>query len=106
MGSSFCNMLRLLHRAGGWSQQEAAERLHINRSTHAYYETGKPRPEYETLVSIANLYSVSVDFLLGKDTHATSIEKVFSLCFFSLPEKEQVRLLFDLKNLADSSEMT
>ena len=47
--NAFRDMLRLLRRAGGWSQREVAERLHINRSTYAYYETGRTRPEYETL---------------------------------------------------------
>lgn len=106
MKNTFRDMLRLLRRANGWSQREVAERLHVNRSTYAYYETGKTRPDYETLLSIADLYGVSVDFLLGKDTPATSIEKVFFLRFLSLTEEEQVRLLRDLENLADSAEMT
>lgn len=104
--SSFRDMLRLLRRANGWAQREVAERLHINRSTYAYYETGRTRPEYETLVNIAKLHGVSVDFLLGKDTPATSIEKAFFLRFLSLPEEEQARLLRHLEDLADSAEMT
>lgn len=102
MKNAFRDMLRLLRRAGGWSQREVAERLHINRSTYAYYETGRTRPEYETLVNIAKLYGVSVDFLLGKDTPTTSIEKAFFLRFLSLSEEEPGRLLRHLEDLADS----
>lgn len=106
MKNTFRDMLRLLRRANGWSQREVAERLHVNRSTYAYYETGKSRPGYETLMSIAKLYGVSVDFLLGKDTPTTSIEKAFFLRFLSLPEEDQARLLRHLEDLADSAEMT
>lgn len=52
------------------TQNEVAPVLHINRSTYAYYETGKTQPEIETLVKLARFYSVSVDFLLGMDKAA------------------------------------
>ena len=52
------------------TQNEIAPVLHINRSTYAYYETGRTRPELETLVKLARFYSVSVDFLLGVDKAA------------------------------------
>ena len=106
MSNSFRDMLRLLRRISGWSQQEVAERLHVDRSTYAYYEIGRSRPEYETLVNIANLYCVSVDFLLGKDIPSAGIEKAFCLRFFSMSETERVCFLRLLEDLADSAEMT
>ncbi len=52
------------------TQNEVAPVLHMDRSTYAYYETGKNQPEIETLMKLARFYSVSVDFLLGMDKAA------------------------------------
>ena len=57
--------LRLLRAYNGLRQHEVAEALGIDRSTYTYYELGKTRPDYETLIQIASLYDVSIGFLLG-----------------------------------------
>ena len=57
--------LQLLRKLCGWKQWEVAEKLHRSRSTYAYYEIDKTRPEYETLIGLSSLYGVSVDFLMG-----------------------------------------
>lgn len=52
-----------------WTQDEAAEALGISRSTIAGYESEhKSRiPRQETLQKIADVFGVSIDFLLGRD---------------------------------------
>lgn len=57
--------LRLLRAYNGLKQYEVAEALGIDRSTYAYYELGRTRPDYEILIRIADLYDVSLYFLLG-----------------------------------------
>lgn len=106
MCRTFETMLRRLRLAEGWSQLQVSERLHIDRSTYSYYESGKSRPGYETLVRIAKLYGVSVDFLLEAAPPSTSVEKAFMNHFISLPEEEQTRLLRLLEDLADIKEKT
>lgn len=58
--------LRSLREAKGLSQKELADRLNINRSTYARYETSSTQPDYDILNAIANFYDVSVDYLLGR----------------------------------------
>ena len=58
--------LRLLRQYNRLRQHEVAEALKVARSTYAYYELGKTRPDYETLLRISNLYDVSLRFLLGQ----------------------------------------
>lgn len=41
--------------------------LHMNRSTYAYYETGRTQPPIDMLMRFARFYCVSVDFLLRLD---------------------------------------
>lgn len=58
--------LRQLRRMNGLTQNTVAKALGIDRSTYAYYELGKTRPDYETLIKISNLYDVNLRFLLGQ----------------------------------------
>lgn len=58
--------LQRLRRFNRLRQHEVSEALGVERSTYAYYEIGKTRPEYETLLKISQLYDVSLQFLLGQ----------------------------------------
>lgn len=58
--------LRLLRQYNRLRQHEVAEALGVDRSTYAYYELDRTRPDYETLLRISDLYDVSLRFLLGQ----------------------------------------
>lgn len=64
-GERFQDKLIRLRLEAGMTQEEAARVLQINRSTYAYYETGKSHPKYDTLQKIALVYGVSLDYLLS-----------------------------------------
>lgn len=66
--------LQLLRRSQRWTPEEVAERLGIDRSTYSYYERGRSRPSYETLLKIAVLYHVSCDYLLGRDRLPSALD--------------------------------
>ena len=65
-------MLTRLRENAGMTQEEASKLFHVNRSTYAYYETGKSHPKYPLLCRIANAYEVSVDYLLGLKSAASN----------------------------------
>ena len=46
---------------------QVAEQVGITASTLADYEIGHRQPSLPVLVSLANIYGVSTDFLLGRD---------------------------------------
>ncbi|NGY91535.1 helix-turn-helix transcriptional regulator [Bacillus megaterium] len=50
-----------------WSLQYTADQLEIAKSTYAGYESGYRRPSLEALVTIAELFDTSTDYLLGKE---------------------------------------
>lgn len=62
----FVSQLRRLRKMHGYTQQDVAEKLYMERSSYAYYESGKIQPRIETLIRLANLYDISVDCLLGR----------------------------------------
>lgn len=54
-----------LRRQKRWSQQTAADRLGIAKSTYAGYESGYREPGLDTLRQLAELFEVSLDQLAG-----------------------------------------
>lgn len=58
--------LRALREEKEFRQKNVAELLHINKSTISAYEAGKVAPSLSVLVSLADFYDVSVDYLLGR----------------------------------------
>ena len=57
--------LRKFRKENGYSQNHIANILGVERSTYTYYETGKTVPVIFDLMRLADLYSVSLDDLLG-----------------------------------------
>lgn len=47
------------------TQQDIANVLGIDRSTYTFYETGKTSPSISTVYKLAEIYNVTVGYLLG-----------------------------------------
>ena len=50
------------------TQTEVAAYLKISQPSYIRYENGSAEPSYDNLVKIADLFDVSVDYLLGRTT--------------------------------------
>lgn len=55
--------LRIEH---GYKQEEMSRKLNLTASAYGYYEQGRNEPSLETLYKIAQLFQVSIDYLLGE----------------------------------------
>lgn len=62
-------MLKMLRLDAGLSQEEFALKAGISRSGIANYETGKRRPDIETIRKFADIYGVTIDVLIGNDSY-------------------------------------
>lgn len=69
--SAFATRLRALRRGCGMTQEDIAAALNMHRTTYTKYETDKANPDRACLVHLAELFGVSVDFLIGSDAYAT-----------------------------------
>lgn len=58
--------IRDLREDRDFTQQQLADRLFINRRTYAAYENGVNSMTPETLIKIADIYDVSIDYLLER----------------------------------------
>ena len=48
------------------TQEELAAKLNISRVNYTRYETDKARPDFETLIKIADFYDISLDEIFDR----------------------------------------
>ncbi len=72
----FAQRLRELRKNKNITQIEFARQFNIATGTIGMWETGKRQPDYDTLLSIAKYFDVSVDYLLGKEDSQTLDEQL------------------------------
>ncbi len=58
--------LKEMRRLCGYTQKQMAEFLKITQPSYIRYENGSSEPSQENLVKIADIFDVSVDYLLGR----------------------------------------
>lgn len=66
---------RLKHLRGKKVQQNIADKLGISRSRYSHYENEHVQPDIELLQKMADLFDVSVDYLLGRESAFERLNK-------------------------------
>lgn len=61
----FSDRVKALRLERGWSQQEVADRLGLNKVTVSQYESRKRRPSFEMIEALADVFHVDMNYLLG-----------------------------------------
>lgn len=59
------NRIKELRLEKGWTQDELGEKLCVKRAAISKYETGKIPLTDDTIKKLSEIFSVSIDFLLG-----------------------------------------
>lgn len=67
--------LRDLREDKDWTQQQIADMLFINRRTYSAYENGINSITPETLIKLAKIHNVSVDYILELTDNPTPYKK-------------------------------
>lgn len=70
---SFGERLLYLRKQAGLTQQAVADALNIHRTSYTKYETGVASPDHRGLALLAELFGVSVDYLVGRNATAASL---------------------------------
>lgn len=87
--------LRQLREEKALSQLELGKTLGIGNSTLSNYEAGYRAPDNETLVRIADYFSVTTDYLLGRTDDRNGSIKITTIAAHSdndLTEDEQEKI--------------
>ena len=66
MKNKFSEQLNGLRIENNLSRVQLAEKLNISVRLVSYWENGQRECDFDMLIKIANLFSVSVDYLLGR----------------------------------------
>lgn len=99
------NRIKELRNEKDISQRDLAKIINLSPSTIAMYETGKRKPDTDTLQRIADYFNVSVDYLLGRTGERSPADKIKAapsddpeLADFweKLSQREDLQLLFKL----------
>lgn len=92
--------LKIARENSGKKQSEIALFLKIPRTTYANYEQGKSEPNITMLISLADLYGVSLDYLCGHQSKniiqidsLTDIQKQVVLATRGLTDEQSLMLL-------------
>lgn len=58
--------LKELRKTENLTQRQLADKLQISRVNYTRYETNKARPDFETLIKIADFFDVSLDDIFDR----------------------------------------
>lgn len=82
----FPEILKELREKKGFTQKQLAEALYLSKTTISQYENGTHTPSIETFIKLADIFDVSIDYLLGR----TAIPVTFSLLKKTFSSEENV----------------
>lgn len=94
-------ILKKLRENCGFTQQQVADTLNIDRSTYAYYETGKTTPDINTIIKLAKIYNVSYAEIF-EDEDKKNHSRVSDI----LTEDDNILLKYGRKNNHQIYELT
>lgn len=99
----FSRRLQELRRKKRMSQTELAKQLQVSRSSVSMYECGGRMPSYEVLEAIADLFNVSIAYLLGKEKESIdySDDKLYKINE-QLPDDKKELLLVIAQEILDN----
>ena len=60
------NRLKELRTEKGWKQKDVAEKLSVSAQVYGNYENGVNKPDPDMLAAMADLFEVTVDYLIGR----------------------------------------
>lgn len=67
---------RLKSLRGTKTQEEVSEKIGISRASYSHYENDRVEPDAEILSKMADVYNVTVDYLLGRTDNKQPINTV------------------------------
>lgn len=67
----FCERFKLLKAHNKVTYQQIADHLNLKLRTVKYYASGEIKPDYYGLLSLADYFDVSLDYLVGRSDDPT-----------------------------------
>jgi transcriptional regulator with XRE-family HTH domain len=88
------------------TQEELAHKVGITRSALSHYENNRREPDYDTIQKIANFFTVTVDYLMGRDDEPAQAPSPPTQEFLSQLELSDQAVLDKFSLMIDGKELT
>lgn len=72
--SDFGELLKRLRLSANLTQKQLGDKLHVSKSMIYYYEQSMRTPSADILMQIADVFHVSVDYLLGREKKEQTLD--------------------------------
>lgn len=103
----FSEILRELRKTNKMTQVELSKKLSLDKSSIAKYESANVIPSPEVLVKIANIFNVTVDYLLGNTTNQPTSKRddEVTQLLQELKDRPEMKTLFSISKNATKEEI-
>ena len=89
----FPERLKKLRQAANLNQTELAEKIHTSPRTVSFLEKGVRSPSIDTLIAVAKLFDVSIDYLVGvSDIPHPNTPNSYDKKIYALSKEDRVQL--------------
>ena len=96
------NRLKELRLEKGMRQKDVAEKIGVSPQSYNFYENWVNKPDPETLIKLADLFEVSLDYLVGRaDDFGNIVNQSNEESFFTTPKEQD--FLIKLRSLSSST---
>ena len=89
MSKELGNKLHQLRSSTGFTQQEIAKQLRVDRSTYSNYERAITEPDVNTLVKLAKIFGVDANELLAGGDDFSKVAEPAGVPVYSLSKDEK-----------------
>lgn len=82
--------LKELRKEKNLTQKEMSVKLNVTQQTYSDYENNKTNPDIETIITLANFFEVSTDYLLGREDDFGNVNIVNDVSTFYTEEEKNL----------------
>lgn len=93
MSKELGNKLYQLRSASGFTQQQIAKQLNVDRSTYSNYERAITEPDVNTLIKLAKIFGVDVNALLASGEDFKRVADPAAVPVYSLSKEEKYLII-------------
>ena len=95
-----------LREQRGWTQEQLSSLLGISRAALSHYEKSRREPDTETLSKVADIFGVTIDYLVGRTQQPRGNLDENARLFVDHLELADVELLERFALMIDGRELT
>lgn len=101
----YSEALKTLRKNYGLTQSEVASAIGLERSTYAYYETGRSKPDLEVILKLSSLYDISVEELADIFQNGVNSSMMFRQVNETAPKNRSVAEKIAMESLSDDERL-